>query len=166
MSDSIFEQPKKKVRAKRVMTEEQKEVLRERLKKARIAKAAKKAGGVKAKPKEESAPRVIEPVVDKMPVIKEEEPKVSKSVGKSAQELDLEDLRRQLSELKKSNKDSQTEMIKLSLEREQDKKQAYNLLRKKQAAEAKAKLEPKKEKEKPKARYSTYKKSIWSTLAE
>jgi len=160
----------KKERKKRVMTDEQKKALVERL---RAGKAKKKAQRETEKQITKEEKRVITPIekkVDKLPVIHEEPPKVQAS-----QTQELDDLKRQLDELKTSNKKKEKEMIKMALSREQEKKAGYALLNKKKKEVTKKpdetpdKLEkPKKEKiEKPKKKkYSTYKKSIWGKFSE
>jgi len=155
------------------MTEEQKQVLRDRLKKAREAKKLKKEGKVVPPP----APKVelkvepkVEPKVEKPKKVKVE------AVERNVHNEEMDAMRKELNLLRTRNKQHEKELVRASLEKEKLKKQGLDIL-----ASYKAKkvdkmptiVEEKVEKPqvpvtpvapkevKPK-RYSTYKKSIWA----
>lgn len=167
------EKPKKERKKRKPMTEEQKQVLRDRLKKAREAKKLKKEGKVVPPP----APKVelkVEPKVEP----KVEKPKKVKApaVERNVHNEEMDAMRKELNLLRTRNKQHEKELVRASLEKEKLKKQGLDIL-----ASYKAKkvdkmptiVEEKVEKPqvpvtavapkevKPK-RYSTYKKSIWA----
>jgi len=167
------EKPKKERKKRKPMTEEQKQVLRDRLKKAREAKKLKKEGKVVPPP----APKVelkvepkVEPKVEKPKKVKVE------AVERNVHNEEMDAMRKELNLLRTRNKQHEKELVRASLEKEKLKKQGLDIL-----ASYKAKkvdkmptiVEEKVEKPqvpvtavapkevKPK-RYSTYKKSIWA----
>jgi len=166
------EKPKKERKKRKPMTEEQKQVLRDRLKKAREAKKLKKEGKVVPPP----APKVELKVEPKVEPKVEKPKKVKAVVERNVHNEEMDAMRKELNLLRTRNKQHEKELVRASLEKEKLKKQGLDIL-----ASYKAKkvdkmptiVEEKVEKPqvpvtavapkevKPK-RYSTYKKSIWA----
>jgi len=169
------EKPKKERKKRKPMTEEQKQVLRERLAKARAAKKAKKEGKV-------VQPKVEKPKVEKKKVeLKVEEktpiPTFKAPMVKPVPVKDeMAEMRAQLKLLQTRNKQQEKELMKAALEKEKLKKTGLDFLQKAKLAKEKQMATIKEEVEVPKVkapvkeqpvapvkkRYSTYKKSIWS----
>ena len=166
------EKPKKERKKRKPMTEEQKQVLRERLAKAREAKKLKKEGKVVA-PKAPKKEKVLMKVEEKTPIPKAEMVKPVKVKD------ELAEMKEQLRLLQTRNKQQEKELTKAALEKEKLKKMGLDYIAKAKSAQKKNmptieeqvdESEPSKTvvnteqpiAEKPKARYSTYKKSIWS----
>ncbi len=164
------EKPKKERKKRKPMTEEQKQVLRDRLKKAREAKKLKKEGKVVAPKVELKVEPKVEPKVEKPKKVK------APAVERNVHNEEMDAMRKELNLLRTRNKQHEKELVRASLEKEKLKKQGLDIL-----ASYKAKkvdkmptiVEEKVEKPqvpvtpvapkevKPK-RYSTYKKSIWA----
>ena len=167
----------KKPRKKRApMTEAQKEVLRERLKKAREAKKAKKEG----KPAPAKADSKVEkPKKEKVEMKIEEKVPIPTFKAEMVKPVPIKDemaeMRAQLKQMQTRNKQQEKELLKAALEKEKLKKTGLDFLAKAKAAKQKP-LQTIKEdvaESKPavtieqlaapvKKRYSTYKKSIWT----
>lgn len=168
----------KKPRKKRApMTEAQKDVLRERLKKARDAKKAKKEGKAPApKVVKAETPKVEIQIEEKTPIKTSKAPKVKPSPVNN----ELEEMKKELLRLQTRNKQNEKELVKAALEKEKLKKQgldyiaAYNSKQSKKLPtivedkvdETTTTVKPETPKEVKPKRYSTYKKSIWSKWAE
>ena len=168
----------KKPRKKRApMTEAQKEVLRERLKKAREAKKAKKEGKA-------PAPKVVKVETPKVEIQIEDKPPIktfkAKRVKPTHDDNEMETMKKELLRLQTRNKQNEKELMKASLEKEKLKKQGLDYIAAFEAKQLK-KMPTIKEDEidkpavsitpvppkqvKPK-RYSTYKKSIWTKYVD
>ena len=174
----LIEKPKKERKQRAPLSEEKKEILRERLKKAREAKKLKQTTEpkvVKEKVKKEKV--VKEKVVkQKEPVFKSEYKKINiirhpqpKRVPKDTRTQELEDLRSELLLLKENGRKKEISDLKNQVnslkEKNKEKKQSPA-----PSKVVKERSEPPvvpKEADVKKAvkNYSTYKKSIWSELA-
>ena len=159
----MFEEPKveipvekvKKVRKPRKpMSEEQKQVLRERLAKARAAKKLKK--------ERNSAPKIEKPVV----IETVEKPKLVLKPNPVAVD-EFAEMRKQLADLRTLNKNQERQLLKQQLAAEKSKmeknKKPLPVIREERVQAPTPAPTPQPTVEPPKKkRYSTYKKSIWS----
>ena len=171
------EKVKKPRKPRKPMSEEQKQVLRERLAKARAAKKAKKEGKV-------DPPKVVEaktkaPKKEKVEMKIEEKTPIPTFKAEMVKPVPIKDemaeMRAQLKQMQTRNKQQEKELLKAALEKEKLKKTGLDFLAKAKAAKQKP-LQTIKEdvaESKPavtieqlaapvKKRYSTYKKSIWA----
>ena len=152
----------KKERQKRVLTDEQKKALVARLKAGKEKARLRKQENSKIEGKVEKKPRVSTPQPSETPVEEEHKPllKAIKEEPKvSPKNTELEDLKRQLAELKSSNINNEKEIIKMAIQKEQEKKVKRKAVKQKKDEVAKELKEP------PIPRYSTYKKSIWNQFS-
>ena len=164
----ILEKPKKERKKRKPMTEEQKQVLRDRLKKAREAKKAKKEAGSKQPPAEKKVAKSL-PAEPKIEPQKPAPPK---------QDDELFKMRKELESLRTINKNQERELVRQAITAEKLKKEGMAYLAKAKSKSEKLKSipetkpvelevadKPKVEqavKPPPKKRYSTYQKSVWS----
>ena len=179
---TLIEPPAKKTRKPRKpMSEDQKEVLRERLKLARESKKNKRDASIKVEPVVEPVVvQVAEPVKEHVVLDIEDnalgghsapEPvkKVRKPRAKKVVEQPLDDsmeLRKQLDELRASNKSQERELLKSQLANQKLKKESMAKPASPVMEEPKGPGFPELPLDfnAPKKRYSTYKKSVWADM--
>lgn len=174
-----------KKKGRKPMSEERKEQLRTQLKKAREAKKAKKAKGEKIEP-EPKVKKVLEateeepavyvknvrktkPAVDHREELDELKAQIAELKANKTSKADLEEIKALKAEMKEIRA-AAVEYKKQQLQKTKDAKEAQKEAEAKQETiitTKKAKNEPQKPvleppPFKPEARYSTYKKSVWS----
>ena len=173
---TLIPTPEKVKKPRKPMSDERKAQLREQLAKARETKKAKKLASNPIKVEVEDKP---------LKVKKTKERNIAPSIPLTILEEvdDMDDLKKQLAELKKNNKKHQRDLITQAIDFENQKKIGQNHIQKKndeKVIKRKAKALPAELVElaeephieeaiappppQPAARYATYKKSIWSDL--
>ena len=177
---TLIPTPEKVKKPRKPMSDERKAQLREQLAKARETKKAKKLATVQV------GGHSVPEVEDKpLKVKKTKERNIAPSIPLTILEEvdDMDDLKKQLAELKKNNKKHQRDLITQAIDFENQKKIGQNHIQKKndeKVIKRKAKALPAELVElaeephieeaiappppQPAARYATYKKSIWSDL--
>jgi hypothetical protein len=177
VEEVIAAPPVKIKKPRKPMSEERKEILREQLKKAREIKKAKKeqknAAERPSTPMPAPAPEiklVVEPTEvggHSIPVVvkKPRKPRVKKERNELPKIDESIELRKQLDELRAANKSKENELLKQQIANQKLKNAQDKPIKIKKVTEKV--LSPKETDsappvEKKKARYSTYKKSVWA----